>query len=71
MARRRGNSFLGTVADFMGFNNRRTFLNSSALQGRWLEEPEGFPTHVSFRKGNKRVVTPPQGERKGCYAPWV
>ena len=32
--------------------------NSSALQGRWLEEPEGFPTHVSFRKGNKRVVTP-------------
>ena len=31
--------------------------NSSALQGRWLEEPEGFPTHVSFRKGNKRVVT--------------
>ena len=32
--------------------------NSSALQRRWLEEPEGFPTHVSFRKGNKRVVTP-------------
>ena len=31
--------------------------NSSALQGRWLEEPEGFPTHVSFRKGNKRAVT--------------
>ena len=33
--------------------------NSSALQGRWLEEPEGFPTHVSFHKGNKRGVTPP------------
>ena len=31
--------------------------NSSALQGRWLKEPEGFPTHVSFRKGNKRGVT--------------
>ena len=30
--------------------------NSSALQGRWLEEPEGFPTHVSFRKGNKRAI---------------
>ena len=38
--------------------------NSSALQGRWLEEPEGFPTHVSFRK-NKRVVTTPQGEQNG------
>ena len=36
----------------------RAEKNSSALQGRWLEEPEGFPTHVSFRKGNKRVVTP-------------
>ena len=30
--------------------------NSSALQGRWLEEPEGFPTHVSFRKGNKTAI---------------
>ena len=30
--------------------------NSSALQGRWLEEPEGVPI-LSFRKGNKRVVT--------------
>ena len=30
--------------------------NSSALQGRWLEEPEGFPI-LSFRKGNKRGVT--------------
>ena len=30
--------------------------NSSALQGRWLEEPEWFPTHVSFRKGNKTAI---------------
>ena len=30
--------------------------NSSALQGRWLEEPEGFPAHVSFRKGNKTAI---------------
>ena len=36
----------------------RAEKNSSALQGRWLEEPEGFPAHVSFREGNKRVVTP-------------
>ena len=42
--------------------------NSSALQGRWLEEPEGFPTHVSFRKANKRVVTTPQGKQKGIMA---
>ncbi len=35
----------------------RAEKNSSALQGRWLEEPEGFPAHVSFREGNKRVVT--------------
>ena len=41
--------------------------NSSALQGRWLEEPEGFPTHVSFRKGNKRVVTTQQGKQNGHY----
>ena len=43
--------------------------NSSALQGRWLEEPEGFPTHVSFRKGNKRTLWPPHGEQKERYAP--
>ena len=43
--------------------------NSSALQGRWLEEPEGFPAHVSFRKGNKTALWPPQGEQKGRYAP--
>ena len=30
--------------------------NSSALQGRWLEEPEGFPTHVSFREENKTAI---------------
>ena len=53
--------------------------NSSALQGRWLEEPEGFPTHVSFRKGNKtaimaaaretkRPLWPPQGKQKGIMA---
>ena len=56
----------------------RAEKNSSALQGRWLEEPEGFPTHVSFRKGNKtaimaaargtkRPLWPPQGEQKGHY----
>ena len=42
---------------------------TSALQGRWLEEPEGFPTHVSFRKGNKRTLWPPHGEQKERYAP--
>ena len=53
--------------------------NSSALQGRWLEEPEGFPTHVSFRKGNKtaimaaaretkRPLWPPQGKQNGIMA---
>ena len=42
--------------------------NSSALQGRWREEPEGFTTHVSFRKGNKRVVTTPQGKQNGIMA---
>ena len=31
--------------------------NSSALQGRWLEEPEGFPTHESFRMANKTAIT--------------
>ena len=34
----------------------RAEKNSSALQGRWLEEPEWFPTHVSFRKGNKTAI---------------
>ena len=53
--------------------------NSSALQGRWLEEPEGFPI-LSFRKGNKRGVTALRmanktaimaaaREQKGRYAP--
>ena len=42
--------------------------NSSALQGgRWLEEPEGFPTHVSLTKG---PLWPPHGEQKGArYVP--
>ena len=58
----------------------RAEKNSSALQGSWLEEPEGFPTHVSFRKGNKtaimaaaretkRPLWPPQGKQKGRYDP--
>ena len=46
----------------------RAEKNTSALQGRWLEEPEGFPIHVSFRKGNKRVVTTPQGKQNGIMA---
>ena len=29
--------------------------NSSALQGRWLEEPEGFSI-LSFCKGNKTAI---------------
>ena len=41
--------------------------NSSALQGRWLEEPEGFPTHVSFRKGNKTAIMAAARETKGHY----
>ena len=55
----------------------RAEKNSSALQGRWLEEPEGFPT-LSFRKGNKtaimaaaretkRPLWPPQGKQNGHY----
>ena len=53
-------------------NTRKGLLfQCPPLQGRWPEGPEGFPTHVSFRKGNKRVVTPSQGERKGRYDPWV
>ena len=43
--------------------------NSSALQGRWLEEPEGFPTHVSFRKGNKTAIMAAARETKGALRP--
>ena len=43
--------------------------NSSALQGRWLEEPEGFPTHVSFRKGNKTAIMAAARETKGSLRP--
>ena len=42
--------------------------NSSALQGRWLEEPEGFPTHVSFRKGNKTAIMAAAKETTGIMA---
>ena len=42
--------------------------NSSALQGRWLEEPEGFPSCHSARE-TKRPLWPPQGEQKGRYDP--
>ena len=38
--------------------------NSSALQGRWLEEPEGFPTHVSFRMANKTAIMAAARETK-------
>ena len=34
------------------------------LAGEVLEDLEGFPTHVSFRKGNKRGVTPLRKENK-------
>ena len=30
--------------------------NSSALQGRWLEEPEGFPMHFHIRMANRRSI---------------
>ena len=43
--------------------------NSSALQGRWLEEPEGFPTHVSSRKGNKTAIMAAARETKGGLRP--
>ena len=43
--------------------------NSSALQGRWLEEPEGFPTHVSFRKGNKTAIMAAARQTKGSLRP--
>ena len=45
----------------------RAEKNSSALQGRWLEEPEGFPTHVSFRKGNKTAIMAAARETNGHY----
>ncbi len=47
----------------------RAEKNSSALQGRWLEEPEGFPTHVSFRKGNKTAIMAAERETKGSLRP--
>ena len=43
--------------------------NSSALQGRWLEEPEGFPIHVSFRKGNKTAIMAAAWQTKGALRP--
>ena len=39
------------------------------MQGRWLEEPEGFPTHVSFRKGNKTAIMAAARETKGSLRP--
>ena len=47
----------------------RAEKNSSALQGSWLEEPEGFPTHVSFRKGNKTAIMAAARETKGSLRP--
>ena len=47
----------------------RAEKNSSALQGSWLEEPEGFPTHVSFRKGNKTAIMAATRETKGSLRP--
>ena len=38
--------------------------NSSALQGRWLEEPEGFPAHVSIPQGKQNGH---YGRRKGLH----
>ena len=35
----------------------RRMENSFALQGRWLEGPEGFPVHFHIRMANRRVVT--------------
>ena len=46
----------------------RAEKNSSALQGRWLEEPEGFPT-LSFRKGNKTAIMAAARETKGSLRP--
>ena len=40
--------------------------NSSALQGRWLEEPEGFPIHVCHSaRETKRPLWPLQGKQNG------
>ena len=41
--------------------------NSSASQGRWPEEPEGFPMHFHIRMANRRVVMTPNGEQNGHY----
>ncbi len=43
--------------------------NSSALQGRWLEEPEGFSTHVSFRMANKTAIMAAARETNGVLLP--
>ena len=50
-------------------NALRPQENSSALQGRWLEEPEGFPTHVSFRKENKTAIMAAAKQTKGSLRP--
>ena len=38
------------------------------LQGKWLKEPEEFPTHVSSRKGNKTAIMAAARETKGHLA---
>ena len=43
--------------------------NSSALQGRWPEGPEGFPMHVSFRMANKTAIMAAARETKGVLRP--
>ncbi len=35
----------------------RRMENSSALQGRWPEGPEGFPVHSHISMANRRGVT--------------
>ena len=50
-------------------NALRPQENSSALQGRWLEEPEEFPTHVSFRKENKTAIMAAAWRTEGALRP--
>ena len=41
--------------------------NSSALQGRWPEGPEGFPAHAVIPHGAQKGRYDPHGEQNGHY----
>ena len=53
--------------EFRTFIVRKQPQKLLCLAGEVLEEPEGFPTHVSFRKGNKTAIMAAARETKGHY----